>query len=228
MTRPAPGLESLRQSILARVSVRAIGIVGDVNHQGGYHLGIAEVPWNDPSVQSRRDKAGASLGGDWATAIDIDMGWPRSRKWLAWLVHQVQADKFNDIAGIIGSIDGRTEWYWHWSTGFTADPYGEHWDHIRHVHIEFFRDSVFRDQSAVFVKWWHSQIATTPARPSQSHSQRPTRKPTPTHTPSPAGVSMGSTGGVFPWHPTIVGAGVAAWGLAWIIQRRGISRETAT
>lgn len=151
MSSAPPGILAL-DSYLRRMlgDEFSAGIVGDSNHKTGYHLGPDRTPPGDYSERLTRDRRGAASFPVYASAIDIDMGWPGSRQWLAALVlgSRNGAAHTRDIREIIGSLNGQRVLYWDSQTGFSAVGYTGA-DHVTHTHISFFRDSANRDQSDV-------------------------------------------------------------------------------
>jgi len=121
-----------------------VGIVGDVNHRGGYHCGSDRVDADDYSVdESPRDSAGLTLS---ASALDVGMfsvvvgGRTHNlRTFSTWCVAQcvAGASDTRDIREIIYSPDGRTVKRWdRLRKRTTGDS-----SHLTHTHFSFFRDS---------------------------------------------------------------------------------------
>ncbi|MEW2441845.1 hypothetical protein [Micromonospora marina] len=135
-----------------------VGIVGDVNHRGGYHCGSDRVVTNDYSVvESSRDRSGLTL---YASALDVGMFSVRSgggthnlRTFSAWMVAQCAANAADtrDIREIIYSPDGRTVRRWDRLGRRT----GGDSSHLFHTHFSFFRDSTKagRDQTPLFRRY---------------------------------------------------------------------------
>ncbi|WP_431943748.1 hypothetical protein [Micromonospora marina] len=135
-----------------------VGIVGDVNHRGGYHCGSDRVVRNDYSVvESSRDRSGLTL---YASALDVGMFSVRSgggthnlRTFSTWMVAQCAANAADtrDIREIIYSPDGRTVRRWDRLGRRT----GGDSSHLFHTHFSFFRDSTKagRDQTPLFRRY---------------------------------------------------------------------------
>ncbi|AXO35625.1 hypothetical protein ACGFLT_20785 [Micromonospora chalcea] len=135
-----------------------VGIVGDVNHRGGYHCGSDRVVRNDYSVvESSRDRNGLTLH---ASGLDVGMFSVRSgggthnlRTFSAWMVAQCAANAADtrDIREIIYSPDGRTVRRWDRLGRRT----GGDSSHLFHTHFSFFRDSTKagRDQTPLFRRY---------------------------------------------------------------------------
>ncbi|MEU4588743.1 hypothetical protein [Micromonospora aurantiaca (nom. illeg.)] len=145
-----------------------VGIVGDVNHRGGYHCGSDRVVTNDYSVvESTRDRTGLTLH---ASALDVGTFSVRSgggthnlRTFSAWMVAQCAANAADtrDIREIIYSPDGRTVRRWDRLGRRTSGDSS----HLFHTHFSFFRDSTKagRDQTPLFRRYLTAigMIATT-------------------------------------------------------------------
>ncbi|MEH0828066.1 MULTISPECIES: hypothetical protein [unclassified Micromonospora] len=135
-----------------------VGIVGDVNHRGGYHCGSDRVVTNDYSVvESTRDRSGLTL---YASALDVGAFSVRSgggthnlRTFSAWMVAQCAANAADtrDIREIIYSPDGRTVRRWDRLGRRTSGDSS----HLFHTHFSFFRDSTKagRDQTPLFRRY---------------------------------------------------------------------------
>ncbi|MBU8856054.1 MULTISPECIES: hypothetical protein [unclassified Micromonospora] len=135
-----------------------VGIVGDVNHRGGYHCGSDRVVRNDYSVvESSRDRSGLTL---YASALDVGMFSVRSgggthnlRTFSTWMVAQCAANAADtrDIREIIYSSDGRTVRRWDRLGRRTSGDSS----HLFHTHFSFFRDSTKagRDQTPLFRRY---------------------------------------------------------------------------
>ncbi|MEU8368339.1 hypothetical protein [Micromonospora tulbaghiae] len=135
-----------------------VGIVGDVNHRGGYHCGSDRVVTNDYSVvESSRDRSGLTL---YASALDVGTFSVRSgggthnlRTFSAWMVAQCAANAADtrDIREIIYSPDGRTVRRWDRLGRRTSGDSS----HLFHTHFSFFRDSTKagRDQTPLFRRY---------------------------------------------------------------------------
>jgi len=150
MSVNAPGLTRLRDFANVQIGQQFfLGIVGDVNHTSGYHLGPDRIgAASDYSIRLARDVAGARTFPTSACAYDMGMGWSASRLWLAWLVNECRAGAFPQIREIIGSLDGVHKQYWSQPGGFKTERYtGD--NHVDHTHISVFRDTADTDHSAI-------------------------------------------------------------------------------
>lgn len=102
----APGLV-IEKNRLAVMGVQFLGIIGDQNHDYGYHL------CKPPAGDYSRDGVANQPVGDYACAIDIDMRtFPAGREWLAWLITEIREDRITGMAEVIGSFNGRDVRYW--------------------------------------------------------------------------------------------------------------------
>lgn len=155
-TSPA-SLLTLRSYLADRTGLSAVslGIVGDVRHTRGYHLGrdriysVAGVGDADYSIQTARDKKGLTNA---ASAIDIGM-FPRLRDMSVWLVERCRSGAIDcrDIREIIYSPDGVTTLRWDRERGVTSGPRtGEARPHTDHSHFSWYRDSELRDKVGPF------------------------------------------------------------------------------
>lgn len=123
-----------------------VGIVGDVNHIGGYHVGKAQVKRNAEGtitdysvVESSRDRAGLS---EFASALDVGTFAYKThnlRTFSLWCVEQciAKAPDTRDIREIIYSPDGVTVKRWD-RLGIRGS--GD-LSHRGHTHFSFFRDA---------------------------------------------------------------------------------------
>lgn len=144
-----------------------LGIVGDVNHTIGYHLGRDRIygPMgqgdDDYSVQHRRDKAGLTNA---AAAIDLGklgFSYDRLQDFSSWLVTRCQdkAAGTQDIREIIYSPDGyRVQRYSGIDGAIHTGPGNGDASHRTHTHISYFRDSEARDKVAVFAAYWEDDM----------------------------------------------------------------------
>ncbi|MEU0078578.1 hypothetical protein ABZY58_11830 [Micromonospora tulbaghiae] len=156
-----------------------VGIVGDVNHRGGYHCGSNRVVNNDYSVvESSRDRSGLSL---FASALDVGTFSVRSggkthnlRTFSAWMVAQCVAGEpdTRDIREIIYSPDGKTVRRWDRLGRRT----GGDSSHLFHTHFSFFRDSTKagRDQTPLFRRYLTTiGLIAAPAKPTPTAPEVP-------------------------------------------------------
>lgn len=132
------------------LSDNELGIVGDSNHTYGYHLGEDRLPKDDYSARTKRDIAGLS---DAASASDIGM-FDRLVELTDYLVAEGRAGRASDIREIIGpAADGRAYRYdslsgWAAQLRSPGDP------HEWHTHVSWYRDSEFRDKTALFQRFF--------------------------------------------------------------------------
>jgi hypothetical protein len=140
-----------------------LGIVGDVNHTAGYHLGRDRIYGpggsgsQDYSVQHPRDKAGLSGA---ASAIDLGkLGgtYKGLQDFSAWLVKACQQSStgHRDVREIIYSPDGQKVQRYSGIDGkIHTGPGNGDASHRSHTHISYFRDSETRDKVELFSRYW--------------------------------------------------------------------------
>lgn len=138
-----------------------LGIVGDAPHVAGgtsYHLGKDDLRPDAYSIQTARDKAGLS---QYASAVDLGKlggGYPKLRKFSAWLVNQCRhnAPDTRDVREVIYSPDGVTVLRWDRERGIASDPRDGEADnsHRTHTHISYYRDSRLRGQTGPFRRYF--------------------------------------------------------------------------
>jgi len=178
MTRAPQNLLTVRNLLLTHLNIdknatrdadlesAEVGIVGDVNHRGGYHCGSDRVTSNDYSVyESSRDRNGLTQD---AAALDVGQfkivknGRTHDlRSFSVWCVNECQrkAPDTGDIREIIYSPDGRTVRRW---DALGRRTTGDN-SHLSHTHFSFFRDAIKagRDQTSLFRRYLQSTgIAT--------------------------------------------------------------------
>lgn len=147
-----------------------LGIVGDEDHDGGYHHGwdqrrIIDGVLRDYSwLESTRDSSHKTNA---ASAFDLGM-FARLRELSVWLAEQCAANKRDpnvakdcaDIRSIIYSPDGLVVKRWdRISSRTTGDS-----SHRGHTHISYFRDAEDRDKTAVFRRFFQGHATTEPER----------------------------------------------------------------
>lgn len=157
-------LIAARDVLLARSPLTAgdIGIVGDDNHNGGYHLGKSDIanPATDYSLRTARDVKGAT---DAASAIDVgNDDWRQGlRDFSVWVVAQCRAGatQTTDIREVIYSPDGVTVWRWDRERGVKSLSRREgDYSHRTHTHIATYRDSATRRHLYhLFTRYFDSQ-----------------------------------------------------------------------
>lgn len=128
----------------------SLGIVGDVDHNGGYHCGSDRVSSSDYSVrESSRDVRGLST---YASALDVGAftagGVTLASFSMALVKAAVAGDpRMSAVREIIYTPDGsRVKRFDRLNVRSTGDS-----SHLAHTHISFFRDSFgSRDSSSSF------------------------------------------------------------------------------
>jgi len=133
------------------------GIVGDTQHIAtgtSYHLGKSQLSAGAYSIRTARDKAGLTEA---ASAIDLGKlhkPYGPLREFSVWLVGQcrVNAPGTRDIREVIYTADGVTVLGWSRENGYASKPIAGYGDstHLWHTHVSYYRDSEFRDKTAVF------------------------------------------------------------------------------
>ena len=189
MTYAPEQLQKLQRYLHEKTGVDwvGLGIVGDKNHNGGYHCGDDRVTDSDYSVdESPRDRRGLTNA---ASAIDIGY-FSGLRKLSLWLVAQCEARApgTEDIREIIYSPDGKT--VKRWDALDIRD--GGDGSHRSHTHVSYFRDSEKRDKTALFRRYWNDGHDTEPL------PQLPSRIPAPKphyNFPLPSGYYFGPKNG---------------------------------
>jgi hypothetical protein len=207
----APGLLRLKTYADARLGGRYfLGIVGDRAHTYGYHLGPDRIPdlSADYSTRLPRDLAGARRYPRFACGYDIGMGWPASRRWLAWLVRQCRAGRFPQVREVIGSLDGQHKLYWSGLRQFRTERYtGD--NHIDHSHLSIYRDTAEQDHSGLLRLFLDppARAARPPSGPAAG-LVAPARRPA----PHPAAPPFPGRALVFtPGRPMMTGQDVRTW-----------------
>lgn len=159
MTFAPPSLLAVRAYLkpLTGLSSVELGITGDPAHAvkgTSYHLGKDQLTDDAYSRRTARDRAGLSNA---ASALDIGM-FARLREMSIWLVAQCRAGApdTRDIREVIYSPDGRVVWRWDREWGVTSQPRTGEADssHLTHTHVSWYRDSEFRDRTAVFRRFF--------------------------------------------------------------------------
>jgi hypothetical protein len=141
-----------------------VGIVGGPSHVAtgtSYHLGLDQLKMSKSPYSARtpRDKAGLANPDtrNAASAIDIDDDLDELRPMSVWMVDQCRLgapDTF-DIREIIYSPDGVLVLQWDRERGRTSEPQ-PHPDlsHRTHSHFSFYRDTVNRDKTGLFRRFY--------------------------------------------------------------------------
>jgi hypothetical protein len=159
MTFAPPSLLDARAYLKSRTGLTSVelGITGDPDHAAkgtSYHLGKDQLTDDAYSRRTARDRAGLSNA---ASALDIGM-FARLREMSVWLVGQCRANApdTRDIREVIYSPDGKVVWRWDRERGVTSQPRtGEASNsHLTHTHVSWYRDSEFRDRTAVFRRFF--------------------------------------------------------------------------
>jgi hypothetical protein len=172
MSNEPPMLLALRTFLQPRTGLRAIslGIVGNKRHKRGYHLGRDRIfgpegqGKDDYSIELGRDKAALTNA---AAAMDIG-SFRRLREMSIWIVAQTRAGAPDtlDIREIIYSPDGKKVLRWDRKRGVRSRPKpGEADDtHRTHTHISWFRDTLDRDKTALFERFFEKGDVVNLAR----------------------------------------------------------------
>lgn len=155
MTYPDPALVETQKYLKGR-GVPVLGIVGDVAHKRGYHVGKDRIfstggqGWLDYSVRTTRDKEGLSNA-----AMAIDIGRFRGVIELgAFLRTEAKAGRERDIREIISERgDGSHIWRWDRVTGSTTGKPGSQ-ELPHHLHVSYYRDSEGRDKRPVYHRYF--------------------------------------------------------------------------
>lgn len=144
---PAPALTLERQR-LEKIGGSFLGICGDANHTYGFHVAAAKLPASDYSLEGA---ANEPICRYHAAAIDIGMDWPASRKWLSWLIKQVQSRAIRGVAEVIGSYDGKNVRYWSDSSGWSTngEPYTGS-GHDTWTHVSIHRSTALEDHRILY------------------------------------------------------------------------------
>jgi hypothetical protein len=133
----------------------ALGIIGDDDHDGGYHCGwdrrdtdadgnVDDYSWEE----STRDSGHKT---DAASALDVG-NWSGLRAFSLWLVEQCKAGALGtkDIREVIYSPDGHTVKRWDRLGKRTSGDTS----HRSHTHISYHRDAEGRDKTALFKRYF--------------------------------------------------------------------------
>ncbi len=139
---------------LTGLSDAELGIVGDENHNGGYHHG-----WDNRNIsngitrdyswtESSRD---ASHKTNAASAFDLGM-FPELQQLSVWMVEQCRAGAPDtaDIREIIYSPDGKVVLRWdRLGIRTSGDP-----SHLTHTHFSWFRDAELAPKTGPFRRFF--------------------------------------------------------------------------
>ena len=171
MTFAPPTLVSLGKYLVNQGAVN-LGIVGDTAHQAtgtSYHLGKDQLTADAYSRKLARDRAGLTNA---ASAIDIGKvggTLPNLQALSSWLSSQCQRRAIDtlDIREVIYSPDGIKGFRWDEPTGkvYESKFVDGKWtqgdlSHRQHTHISWYRDSEFRDKTALFRRYWEDEVIT--------------------------------------------------------------------
>lgn len=169
MTFVPESLLKIRRLFMARfpgITAAEFGIAGGPDHVltgTSYHLGADQLKMgrNPYSARTQRDLNGLSNA---ASAFDITnrIGVQLLRDLSVWLVAQCRAKAADtlDIREIIFSPDGNAVLTWDRERGVSsfAMPRGG-LSHREHTHIDWYRDSEFRDRHSVFERFFKEREA---------------------------------------------------------------------
>lgn len=139
---------------LTGLSDAQLGIVGDENHDGGYHHGwderrisngvTSDYSWNESSRDSSH-KTNA------ARALDVGM-FPQLRDMSVWIVEQCKAGAPDtlDMREVIYSPDGKVVLRWdRLGIRTSGDP-----SHLTHTHFDWFADAEHRPKTGPFQRFF--------------------------------------------------------------------------
>ncbi len=135
-----------------------LGIVGDTAHLDrgvSYHLGRDQLIPGAYSALRPRDRAGLSNA---ASAIDLgrlDGSYTHLRAFSDWLARRCvkQVPGTGDVVEVIYSPDGKRVLGFKDGVDFLIPDYGDA-SHLTHTHISFYRDSEFREKTALFAPYF--------------------------------------------------------------------------
>jgi hypothetical protein len=162
MTFAPPTLVALGKYLVVNGAVN-LGIVGDTAHQTtgtSYHLGQSQLKAGAYSTTSPRDREPALTEA--ASAIDIGKvggtlaGLQKLSNWLARECANRAVDTL-DIREVIWSPQGTTVVRWD-REGIPPTTGSD--SHLTHTHVSYFRDSEFRDHTALFRRYFEEQDVT--------------------------------------------------------------------
>lgn len=149
---------------LTGLSDAELGIVGDENHDGGYHHGwdnrnISNGATKDYSwTESSRDSSHKTNA---ARALDVGM-FPELRDMSVWIVGQCQAGASDtlDMREIIYSPDGKVVLRWdRLGIRDDGDP-----SHQTHTHFSWFADAEHRAKTGPFKRFFEEYAVTLTQR----------------------------------------------------------------
>lgn len=141
-----------------------LGIVGDTGHQArgvSYHLGKDQLLPDAYSIERPRDRAGLTNA---ASAIDLGKlngSYAQLRAFSDWLARRCVKGGAGtgDVVEVIYSPDGKRVLGFKDGIDFLIPGYGDD-SHLFHTHISFYRDSEFRDKTALFKTFWLPDTGT--------------------------------------------------------------------
>ena len=142
----APATLLALRSYLIGNGAPVVGIVGDANHKGGYHLGKDRLRATDYSIRQARDKAGATNA---AAAIDIGR-----HTGLIELGRYLHAQRNTQLAYDVRELiaergDGSHVWRWDDVSDKTTGSVGSN-ELYHHLHVSYYRDSEQRDKRPLY------------------------------------------------------------------------------
>lgn len=131
-----------------------LGIVGDKNHDGGYHHGWDNRSTNNGATddyswtESSRDSSHKTNA---ARALDVGM-FPELRKMSVWIVEQCKAGASDtlDMREVIYSPDGKVVLRWD-RLGIRSS--GDN-SHLEHTHFSWFADAEHRAKTGPFQRFF--------------------------------------------------------------------------
>lgn len=162
MTFAPPTIKEVRAYLkgedadLSDVELGIVGGPGHVRTGTSYHLGKDQLIMskNPYSARTARDRAGLSNA---SSALDIDDDLDELRDMSVWIVAECRKGTPDtlDIREVIYSPDGVIVLQWDRERGVNSAP-RPHPDlsHRGHSHFSWYRDSEFRDKTAIFKRYF--------------------------------------------------------------------------
>lgn len=168
MTFAPPTIKEVRALLKgedADLDDNELGIVGGPSHVAtgtSYHLGEDQLIMskNPYSARTARDLAGLSNA---ASALDVDDDLDELRELSTWIVEECRAGAPDtlDIREVIYSPDGVAVLRWDRERGVGSAPVPDSdTSHRTHTHFSWYRDSEFRDKTAVFRRFFEGDDMT--------------------------------------------------------------------
>lgn len=136
----------------------SLGIIGDDDHDGGYHCGKDRVDADDYSVdESPRDRRGLTNAASALDVGDFDTGDANLIDMSLWIVAECEAGApdTRDIREIIYYDGGQVRRYDREGERDSGDD-----SHETHTHFAWYRDSEHRDKTAIFRRYFDTAAGT--------------------------------------------------------------------